>query len=115
MLPIIAGQGHICEVFVSSEVPKSTSDVSTEVIPLETELFANHLCVLWDFDCVVRDFDVFVHFNWWKYIEVQSQAQQMAFTQSPLLSNNPKILTNWLIFTVQYGIYSVVLHIYMGT
>ena len=33
-----------------------------------------------------------------KYTEVQSQ--QMAFTQSPSLSNNPKILNNYLIFTV---------------
>ena len=28
------------------------------------------------------------------------QSQQMAFTRSTLLSNNPKILTNCLIFTV---------------
>ena len=32
-----------------------------------------------------------------KYTEVQSQ--QMAFIQSPSLSNNPKILNNYLIFT----------------
>ena len=32
-----------------------------------------------------------------KYTEVQSQ--QMAFTQSPSLSNNPMIVTNFLIFT----------------
>ena len=31
-----------------------------------------------------------------KYTEVQSQ--QMAFTQSPSVSNNPKIPTNYLIF-----------------
>ena len=39
--------------------------------------------------------------NWrFKYTEVQSQ--HMAFTQSPaLLSNNPKILNNNLIFTVR--------------
>ena len=53
ILTIIAGQGHICEVFVSLEVSKSTSDVSTEVIPLETELFTKHLLVLMDlfFSC----------------------------------------------------------------
>ena len=33
-----------------------------------------------------------------KYTEVQSQSQQMAFTRSPSLSNNPKILNNYLIF-----------------
>ena len=48
ILTIIAGQGYICEVFISFEVPKSTSDVSTEVIPLETELFTKHLLVLMD-------------------------------------------------------------------
>ena len=39
--------------------------------------------------------------NWrFKYTEVQSQ--HMTFTQSPpLLSNNPKILNNNLIFTVR--------------
>ena len=41
------------------------------------------------------------HIRWdhWrlKYTEVQSQ--QMAFTRSPSLSNNPKILNNYLIFT----------------
>ena len=34
-----------------------------------------------------------------KYTEVQSQSQQMAFTRSPSLSNNPKILNSYLIFT----------------
>ena len=53
ILTIVAGQGYICEVFVSLEVSKSTSDVSTEVIPLETELFTKHLLVLMDlfFSC----------------------------------------------------------------
>ena len=44
ILTIIAGQGYICEVFISFEVPKSTSDVSTEVIPLEKELFTTSPC-----------------------------------------------------------------------
>ena len=48
ILTIIAGQGYICEVFISLEVSKSTSDISTEVIPLETELFTKHLLVLMD-------------------------------------------------------------------
>ena len=52
------------------------------------------------------------HIRWdhWrlKYTEVQSQ--QMAFTRSPSLSNNPKILNNYLIFTEYIiGILSVAL------
>ena len=35
-----------------------------------------------------------------KYTQVLSQ--QIVFTQSPSLSNNPKILNNYLIFTVQW-------------
>ena len=42
-----------------------------------------------------------------QYTEVQSQ--QMAFTQSPSLSNNPKIPTYYLIFAVIS--YNVLYHI----
>ena len=42
-----------------------------------------------------------------KYTEVQSQ--QMGFTRSPSLSNYPKILNNYLIFTVYYIVYTVFL------
>ena len=31
---------------------------------------------------------------------IENSPQQMAFTRSPSLSNNPKILNNYLIFTV---------------
>ena len=42
------------------------------------------------------------HFNIWTNEFTRVQSQQMAFTQSPSSSNNPKILTNYLIWREFY-------------
>ena len=44
-----------------------------------------------------------------KYTEVQSQ--QMAFTRSPSISNNPKFLNSYLIFTVVTVVIAVIVFI----
>ena len=45
-LTILTGQGHISELLVASQIPKSGADVVTEIVPLQTDLFLGplHFC-----------------------------------------------------------------------